>query len=457
MKNALSAKILSAAFLLCLFLSGCDLQYTPETTAASTAAPTTLPAEPTTVPSTTVETEPTTVPTEPVIETTAPTEPYVEYTASVGVTGDMLIHKPLINSASTASGYDFRDMFTYISEYYQSYDYMIANLETTLGGTEAGAYQGYPHFNCPDALVDGLLDAGVDMLLTANNHSFDTAYNGMMRTVRVLQEKGMDYLGTRGSEEESFYTVKDLNGIKIGMVCYTYETDCPYEQQKALNCIILGRTASKMVNSFHYGELDAFYADVEQTLEAMKAEGADFTMVFLHWGDEYSLSPNENQKVMAQTLCELGVDVIVGGHPHVIQPFETLTSSEGHNTYCIYSVGNALSNQRTETLSCRNEQYTEDGMIFGILFEKWNDGSTGISDVHIIPTWVNRKYSGGKNVYHIIPLDAAMPVWSEYGVSALSDLTESYERTMGLVADGLNAARQELGLGEQPKSIDTNG
>lgn len=457
MKNVSYLKFCAAALVLCFCLSGCVFTEAPETTPPSAPVQTTAPVQPTTVPTTVPETEPTTVPTEPVIETTAPTEPYVEYTASVGVTGDMLIHKPLINSASTGSGYDFSEMFTYISEYYQSYDYMIANLETTLGGKEAGAYQGYPHFNCPDELVDGLLDAGVDMLLTANNHTFDTAYKGMMRTVQVLKEKGMDYLGTRASEEESFYTVKDINGIKIGMVCYTYETDCPYEDQKALNCIILGRTASKMVNSFHYGKLDAFYADVEQTLAKMEAEGADFSMVFLHWGDEYSLSPNENQKMMAQALCELGVDVIVGGHPHVVQPFEMLTSAEGHNTYCIYSVGNALSNQRTETLSSRNAQYTEDGMIFGILFEKWNDGRSQISDVHIIPTWVNRKYSGGKNVYHIIPLDATLPTWSEFGVGAVSDLTESYERTMKVVGDGLNACRTELGLEEQAKSIDTAG
>lgn len=451
-----SMKLIVCFLTVCLLLSGCLSDPLAETTNTTGTVQTTVPEE-TTIPTTLPETEPTTFPTEPVIETTAPTEPYVEYTASVGVTGDMLMHKPLINSASTGSGYDFSDMFAYISEYYAGYDYMIANLETTLGGKEAGAYQGYPHFNCPDQIVDGLMNAGVDMLLTANNHTFDTAYDGMMRTVRVLKEKGMDYLGTRSSEEESFYTVKDINGIKIGMVCYTYETDCPYEDQKALNCIILGRTASKMVNSFHYGKLDAFYADLEQTLANMEQDGADFSMVFLHWGDEYSLSPNDNQKSMAQTLCDMGVDVIVGGHPHVVQPFEMLTSAEGHHTYCIYSVGNALSNQRTETLSSRNAQYTEDGMIFGLQFEKWNDGRTQISDVHVIPTWVNRKYSGGKNVYHIIPLDAALPAWSEFGVSALSDLTESYERTMGLVADGLNTARQELGLEEQPKSIDTNG
>lgn len=456
MRNQIYGRLLLCLLVLCLILSGCITPAPVETTSTTVPTQTTQDVQETTAPTELPETEPTTVPTEAVVETTAPTEPYVEYTASVGVTGDMLMHKPLISSAAAGSGYDFSEMFRYISEYYAGYDYMIANLETTLGGRNAGAYQGYPHFNCPDEIVDGLMGAGVDMLLTANNHTFDTGYDGMMRTVRVLREKGMDLLGTRASEAESFYVVKNLNGIKIGMVCYTYETDCPYEDQKALNCIILGRTASKMVNSFHYGKLDAFYADLEQTMEKMKADGADFTMVFLHWGDEYSLSPNANQQAMAQTLCEMGVDVIVGGHPHVIQPFEMLTSENGHNTYCIYSVGNALSNQRTETLSVRNEQYTEDGMIYGIQFEKWNDGRTRISDMHIIPTWVNRKHVNGKNVYHIIPLDPALPTWSEFGVSAPSDLTDSFERTMNLVANGLNEARTHLGLEEQPIFIDTS-
>lgn len=459
MRNQIYGKLLPCLLALCMILSGCDapdlagsLYTTVPVQTIPTTQETTVPTEP---PATEPATIPTTIPTEPVEETTAPTEPYVEYTATLGVTGDMLIHKPLITASATSGTYDFSEMFRYITEYYSSYDYMVANLETTLGGTDAGAYQGYPHFNCPDEIVDGLMGAGVDMLLTANNHSFDTSYDGMMRTVRVIREKGMDLLGTRANEEESFYVVNDLNGIKVGMVCYTYETDCPYEDQKALNCIILGKTASKMVNSFHYGKLDAFYMDLEQTMEKMKAEGADFTVVFLHWGDEYSLSPNADQQAIAQTLCEMGVDVIVGGHPHVIQPFQMLTSKEGHNTYCIYSVGNALSNQRSETLSVRNKQYTADGMIFGIQFEKWNDGRTQISDVHIIPTWVDRKRVNGKYMYHIIPLDPAISTWSEFGVSTTSELSTSFARTMGLVAEGLNSARTHLGLEEQPIIIDT--
>ncbi len=437
-----------------LCFTGCMVAAPAQTQPSATTSET-LPPEP--VPTTVPQTEPVTVPTEPMEETIAPTAAYVESTASVGVTGDMLLHKPLINSAATADGYDFSEMFSYVREYYQSYDCMIANLETTLGGREAGPYQGYPHFNCPDAIVDGLLDAGVDMLLTANNHSFDTGYNGMMRTVQVLQQKGMAYLGTRATEEDDFYVVRQINGIRIGMVCYTYETDCPYEGQKALNCIYLGKTASKMVNSFHYGKLDRFCANVASTLLKMKEQGADFTMVFLHWGDEYSLKPNTQQQRMAQMLCELGVDVIVGGHPHVVQPFDVLTSALGHKTYCIYSVGNALSNQRAETLSTRNAQYTEDGMIFGVEFEKWSDGTARIRDIHIIPTWVSKRYSGGKNVYRIIPLDASLPTWSGFQVSDPSDLQESYERTMAVVGEKLDMCRLQFGLEEQPKSIDTGG
>lgn len=395
-----------------------------------------------------------TLPEETAPPTTVPTEPYVVATASVGVTGDILPHKPVINAAgSSDANYDFSPMFAKAEACFNSYDYMIANMEVPLGGTEAGPYQGYPKFNSPDAVAKGLQGAGVDMLLTATNHSYDTGLASMKRTIRVIGDMGMDHLGTRSSTEEPFYIVKDLNGIKVGMVCYTYETGSPYEGQIALNGLTLSLTASGLVSYFNYNELDAFYGNVSQTLEAMYAEGAEFTMVFLHWGNEYQKSPNSYQTAMAQNLCELGVDIIVGGHPHVVQPFETLTSSTGHETYCLYSTGNALSNQRRTEIPEAPKGHTEDGVIFGVEFAKWNDGSTAISDIHIIPTWVNMDYRDGKKIYEIIPLDPAMETWADYEVS-LSSLRASYARTMEIIGEGLNACRAALGQAEFPLTME---
>lgn len=383
--------------------------------------------------------------------TTGPTEPYIMSTASVGVTGDVLMHGPVINAAATNGTYDFAENYEYISEYYRQYDFMVANLEVTLGGPEAGPYKGYPTFNCPDNVIDALKNAGVDMILTANNHSYDTGYKGFMRTQQVIREKGLPHLGTIESTEDKFYTVQDINGIKVGMVCYTYETGKTSDGRKSLNGIPLSAEASKLVSSFDYKNLNLFYDDVQRTLDNMSNDGAEVNMVYIHWGDEYQLKPNQTQKEIAQQLCELGVDVIVGGHPHVIQPFETLTSTTGEKTYCIYSLGNAISNQTRDTLkdTTVNAKYTEDGMIFGVEFQKWNDGTVEISEISILPTWVNKEWKD-KQVYNIIPLDTAITVWDCFDVGPEARTYESYGRTMSIVAEGLNACREDLGLPTMP-------
>ena len=385
--------------------------------------------------------------TEPSTEpTTVPTEPFVSATASVGVTGDILVHGPLIEAAKQNDGtYDFNNIYTYIQDYYNDVDFMIANLEVTLGGEAAGEYRGYPTFNCPDSMIDALKNAGVDMMLTANNHTYDTGHNGFVRTQEVLGKKGMPHLGTRLSEDTDSYIVQDINGIKVGLVCYTYESGRTEDGRKALNGIPVTAADTNLVSTFSYDNLTGFYKEVEQTLAAMEEDGADFSMVFMHWGEEYQLAPNTRQTGIAQNLCELGVDVIVGGHPHVIQPFSTLTSTTGHQTYCIYSVGNAVSNQRRETLETSpNQEHTEDGMIFSVEFEKWSDGRVNISDINILPTWVERQTKNSKRVYTIVPLDLEVD-WSTYDIASHDKLYPSYDQTMALVGAGLNDAKAAFG------------
>ena len=387
---------------------------------------------------------------EPTVETTVETKPFVVSKATVGVSGDVLIHSPVYNAAYRGDGvYDFNNIFTYISEYYESFDFMVANLEVTLSGEKRG-YSGYPNFNCPDAIVDALKTAGVDMVLNSNNHTYDHGNFGFVRTQEVLIENEMPYLGTRLSEDTPPYVIQDINGIQIGMVCYTYETGNTSDGRKTLNGIPVSADDTNLINSFHYKKLDKFYAELEAILAEMDSHGADASMVYIHWGDEYHTSPNETQKQIAQALCELGVDVIVGGHPHVIQPFDTLTSTTGHQTYCIYSVGNAISNQRRTNISAAPNGHVEDGMIFGVEFELWNNGSVIVSDVNILPTWVNKEWRSSGNTYHIIPLDTAVDVWDCYEVSDVGYTYGSYKRTMAIVGEGLNACREAFGLPTLP-------
>ena len=382
-------------------------------------------------------------------------------TAKVVATGDLLMHEPIITNAKQSDGsYNFDNIFTYFSEYVSKADYAVANLETTLRGLEDGyKYSGYPQFNCPDSIVDAAKSAGFDMLLTANNHSYDTRFNGLMRTLEVVDASGLDRLGITKDETEKKYVVKDINGIKLGMICYTYETDTDPDEI-ALNGIPLNEDAEKLINAFSYGELDAFYERLQGQLEQMKNDGAEALVLFIHWGDEYQVKQNKNQQKIAQKLCDLGIDVIVGGHPHVVQPIDLLTSEvdPSHKTVCLYSMGNAVSNQRRDRMNLKTG-HTEDGVLFEFTFAKYSDGTVVLESADILPLWVNMFTSKatGKKVYQIIPLDDEKETWRErfdLVDSSENKCKESLERTEKIIGGGLKEVKDYLNSEENkyPKS-----
>ena len=387
--------------------------------------------------------------TPPTTEATQPLEPVAS--ATVGVQGDLLMHKPVITACTTEDGgYDFASIFRYVAEYTASYDYSVANLETTLGGDNY-PYQGYPDFNCPDEIVGAAKDAGIDMLLTANNHCSDTTTEGVLRTVNRVREMGLTPLGTQLSDEEPKYAVVDVNGIKVGMAAYTYATSevngrpsLNYEPEVA---------QVGLVNYFVETNLDAFYSEVQSLLSQMQEDGAEATMLYIHWGTEYSLQADSSQRMIAQKLCDMGVDVIVGGHPHVVEPMELLTSSSDsrHKTAVIYSLGNAVSNQRRDLMTL-NTGHTEDGAVFTVTFEKYSDGAVYLQSVDALPTWVNMRTDGAKQ-YNILPLDEDnQDQWAELfnlNDAMLSSAKKSMERTDSIVGAGMEKCRTYL---EQQKA-----
>ena len=406
---------------------------------------------------------PTVPPTEATVpETTVPKEPeHVVSTATILSIGDLLMHGQLITDAQQADGsYDFNYIFPYITPYVTAADYAAANLEVTLAGPSR-PYQGYPMFNCPDAIVDAAKNAGFDMLLTANNHMYDSGEDGFLRTVRTIREKGLTVLGTREEAEEPAYTVQDINGIKVGMVCYTYEQRPEnYRSDRVyLNKNILSATCSALVNSFVGTELDPFYTEIGGILEQMRNDGAEATVMFIHWGVEYQLTQNAEQQQIAQKLCDLGFDVIVGGHPHVVQPVELLESTVDpeHRTVCLYSMGNAVSNQRQGELTSITTAHTEDGAMFSMTFSKYSDGTVYLEDVALIPTWVRAIDANGNTVvrrsgtirrYEILPLDDSLrSQWQEqFGIdsSTLAQCTDSWQRTMDITGAGLTQSQDYL-------------
>ncbi len=406
---------------------------------------------------------PTVPPTEATVpETTVPKEPeHVVSTATILSIGDLLMHGQLITDAQQADGsYDFNYIFPYITPYVTAADYAAANLEVTLAGPSR-PYQGYPMFNCPDAIVDAAKNAGFDMLLTANNHMYDSGEDGFLRTVRTIREKGLTALGTREEAEEPAYTVQDINGIKVGMVCYTYEQRPEnYRSDRVyLNKNILSATCSALVNSFVGTELDPFYTEIGGILEQMRNDGAEATVMFIHWGVEYQLTQNAEQQQIAQKLCDLGFDVIVGGHPHVVQPVELLESTVDpeHRTVCLYSMGNAVSNQRQGELTSITTAHTEDGAMFSMTFSKYSDGTVYLEDVALIPTWVRAIDVNGNTVvrrsgtirrYEILPLDDSLrSQWQEqFGIdsSTLAQCADSWQRTMDITGAGLTQSQDYL-------------
>lgn len=336
---------------------------------------------------------------------------YEPISATILATGDILMHKPVFNAYHYSDGsYEFEDMFRYIRGYVREADYAVANLETTLCGTDNGyAYSGYPNFNCPDEIVDGLKSAGFDCLLTANNHCYDTGHVGFQRTVETVKSRGLDTLGTTNSAEDSGFLVKNLNGIQIGMVCYTYET-CLGEPEPGrvyLNGTAMTSGDEACINTFRTGALDDFYQRLDGQLQAMKEAGAEATVVFLHWGEEYQLTPNAEQRTIAQQLCDMGVDAIVGGHPHVLQPMEQLISRNDpeHSMVCLYSMGNAVSNQRASEMDLKTGN-TEDGVLITLTFTRMPDGSVELEKTELLPCWVDMRYRGDRKCYDILPLDS---------------------------------------------------
>lgn len=396
------------------------------------------------------QTQPTTAPTE--APTQPPTEPPVTKigTATVSSVGDMLMHMPVINTGydEQTRTYDLHAIFDYISDYTTSADLMVGNLETTLAGLDNGyKYSGYPQFNCPDSVVDAMKDAGFDVVLTANNHSYDTRTVGLNRTLEVIKDRQLQYLGTKLDAEEKDYIITDCNGIRIGLMCYTYDTGTADPETVALNGITLTKEDSKLVNSFDYNELDIFYTDVEENMAQMAQDGVEAVMLYIHWGEEYQLQANSSQKAIAQKLCDLGIDVIVGGHPHVVQPVELLTSTEDENqkTVCLYSMGNAVSNQRLGNLSSVKTAHTEDGAMLQITFAEYSDGTVIIETADVLPFWVWMHYDEDWNkLYQLMPLDDQIEDWqNQFGVDddVLKKLQDSYDRTMALVGEGIEEAQ----------------
>lgn len=244
--------------------------------------------------------------------------------------GDAMMHTGQLEAAKRGEkGYDYSYCFSAIAPYVRDADYAIVNLETPVAKDYCS---GYPQFNAPVSYVEALADAGFDLFLTANNHTLDRRDRGLTQTVAVLDSLGLAHVGTyadAADREDRLPLVVNVNGFKIGFVNYTYGTNGFSVSTGAI---------------VDYIDADLIRADVAKARNA----GAEIVVAAMHWGAEYTLVPVRYEKMWARFLEKEGVDIIMGGHPHVVQPMEFReNSSTGKPMFLAYSHGNFISNMMT--------------------------------------------------------------------------------------------------------------
>lgn len=291
--------------------------------------------------------------------------------------GDVMGHLPQIQSAydSTSGKYDYTDVFSELKELFTSADYAIANLEVTMAGAP---YTGYPKFSSPDALVDGLAASGVNVLVTANNHSVDRGGVGMSRTIEVLKAKNLLFTGTfLDSADWALRNplLLNKNGIKLALLNYTY-----------------GTNGIAVPKPYIVNLIDT----LSMAMDIKKAQsiGVDEIIVFIHWGNEYERLPNKQQQSLARWLMSKGVRVIIGSHPHVVQPAEFGLTDNDYNLV-VYSLGNFVSNQR--------RRYCDGGIVALVELKKSNN-KVIMQAGGYIPIWVDTYFLNGKRKYKVFPV-----------------------------------------------------
>lgn len=304
---------------------------------------------------------------------------------TISFVGDLMCHSPQFKFAQVSNdSFDFKPVFREIKKYLTEADLTIGNLETTISGKER-RYSGYPLFNSPGEYLEALKDAGFDILLTANNHSLDRGKKGVLKTIDMIKNNGMESIGSYHSQHDrDSIRGFDINGIKIAILSYTY----------GLNGNYMAKNEKFLVNV-----IDTTL--MKQDILNARNKNADVILVYFHFGDEYQRKPNSFQKEIVKRAVDYGADLIIGSHPHVIQPFEYFSSNKNKigNGLIAYSLGNFISNQRW--------RYSDAGVILNLTITKnISTQDIKLTNETIIPTWVFKGKVENKDQFVILPVDS---------------------------------------------------
>ena len=302
-------------------------------------------------------------------------------------TGDIMGHAPQITSAEVVKDkkYNYEPCFEYVKPLLEGADLAIGNLEVTLPGKPP--YQGYPMFRSPDDLATALKNAGFDILVTANNHSNDSRGPGVVNTLTTVRNLGFQQTGTfkNQRDREQFYPLMVYkNGFKIALLNYTYGTNgVPTDAPTIVNLIDT--------------------ALIRRDLEEARARKPHYIIAFMHWGLEYQLQENPEQRAIAKFLIKHGADMIIGAHPHVVQPIkmETAPGPDGTNKEVLvaYSLGNFISNQQ--------KPHTDGGIMFQVdLIKEKGSPEVQVGKYGYLPVYrYVHKPASGKSTYYALPIE----------------------------------------------------
>lgn len=324
--------------------------------------------------------------------------------------GDVMCHNTQYWDAyqKETNTYDFSYVFDDIKFDIQKSDISVASLETCFAGEERG-YSNYPTFNSPDSLAYSLKDIGIDVLSTAGNHCLDMGFDGLSRTIDVLNKADISHLGTyKTQEERDKILFKYTKGLKVAFINYTYGTNgipVPSDKPYCVNLI----------------DKDLIKKDIESA----KSQNADVIVACMHWGTEYQTSPNNEQKDLADFLFQNGVNIILGNHPHVLQPFEkrTVTLEDGstQDGFIIYALGNFICDQNAEN--------TRNSIILNLSITKQVDGSITVDNIDYIPIYMYKNPSKTIQKMKVLNIEKTLNLYETGQDTSIGESTYNYLKT----------------------------
>ena len=338
--------------------------------------------------------------------------------------GDIMCHNTQYWDAyqKETDTYDFSYVFENVKDYIAAGDVSIANIETSFAGKERG-YSNYPVFNSPDELVRDVKSTGLDIITTAGNHCLDMGYSGLSRTIDVLKNNGIEQLGTYKSQEErDTIFIKDVKGVKIAFIDYTYGTNgipVPSGKEYCVNLI------DKNL--------------IKKDIEAAKSQNVDMIIACMHWGDEYKTKANKEQEDLADFLFKNGVNVIIGNHPHVLEQMEkrTITLEDGttQDGFVIFACGNFICDQNAEN--------TRNSIILNLDITRHSDGKVTVAKANYIPIYMYKGAPGKLRRMKVLNIEKSIANYengtdTSIGQSTYNDLKKQLEKIKAIVGPEIN-------------------